>query len=44
LYEQLNKGYEEFKTLRAKRDAEGTKPKPVRRARPDSVSITKDSV
>lgn len=44
LYEQLNKGYEEYKVLREKRDAGGTKPKPVRRARPDSVSVTKDSV
>ncbi|MHC0447375.1 SGNH/GDSL hydrolase family protein [Flavobacterium sp. 3-218] len=44
LYGQLNKGYEEYKALRQKRDAEGTKPKPVRKARPDSVSVTKDSV
>ena len=44
LYGQLNKGYEEYKVLRQKRDAEGTKPKPVRKARPDSVSVTKDSV
>jgi len=44
LYGQLNKGYEEYKVLREKRDANGTKPKPARRVRPDSVSITKDSV
>lgn len=44
LYGQLNKGYEEYKVLRQKRDAEGTKPKPVKKARPDSVSVTKDSV
>jgi len=44
LYGQLNKGYEEYKVLRQKRDAEGTKPKPVKRAKSDSVSITKDSL
>ncbi len=44
LYGQLNKGYEEYKVLREKRDAEGTKPKPVKRAKSDSVSITQDSL
>jgi len=44
LYGQLNKGYEEYKVLRQKRDAEGTKPKPVKRAKSDSVSIIKDSL
>lgn len=43
LYEQLNKGYEQYKVLREKRD--GTdKPKTVRKAKADSVSVKKDSV
>lgn len=44
LYGQLNKGYEEYKVLRQKEMLEGTKPKPVKRAKSDSVSITKDSL
>ena len=43
LYDQLNKGYEQYKALREKRDV-SAKPKTVRRAKADSVSVKKDSV
>ncbi|MCD0466721.1 SGNH/GDSL hydrolase family protein [Flavobacterium sp. ENC] len=43
LYSQLNKGYEEYKVLREKREA-GERPKPVRKTKADSVSVLKDSV
>ncbi|OXB07685.1 SGNH/GDSL hydrolase family protein [Flavobacterium pectinovorum] len=43
LYDQLNKGYEQYKALREKRDVVA-KPKTVRRAKADSVSVKKDSV
>ena len=44
LYDQLNNGYEEYKVLREKRDAVGSKPKTVRRTNADSVSVKKDSL
>lgn len=43
LYSQLNKGYEEYKVLREKREA-GERPKPVKKTKADSVSVIKDSV
>ncbi|MDR7371948.1 SGNH/GDSL hydrolase family protein [Flavobacterium aquidurense] len=43
LYDQLNKGYEEYKQLREKRDAEKAK-KAVRKTNTDSISVKKDSV
>jgi lysophospholipase L1-like esterase len=43
LYSQLNKGYEEYKVLREKRET-AQKPKPVRKTKADSVSVLKDSV
>ncbi|MEO6173605.1 MAG: SGNH/GDSL hydrolase family protein [Flavobacterium circumlabens] len=43
LYSQLNKGYEEYKVLREKRET-GERPKPVRKTKADSVSVIKDSV
>jgi lysophospholipase L1-like esterase len=43
LYSQLNKGYEEYKVLREKRE-NAQKPKPVRKTKADSVSVLKDSV
>jgi lysophospholipase L1-like esterase len=44
LYGQLNKGYEEYKVLREKRDSNTNKQRTVRKAKADSVSVTKDSV
>ena len=43
LYDQLNKGYEQYKALREKRDV-AAKPKTVRKAKTDSVSVKKDSL
>ncbi|WP_264534983.1 SGNH/GDSL hydrolase family protein [Flavobacterium sp. N1736] len=43
LYDQLNKGYEQYKLLREKRDV-AVKPKTVRKAKTDSVAVKKDSV
>jgi lysophospholipase L1-like esterase len=43
LYSQLNKGYEEYKVLREKRE-NAEKPKPVKKTKTDSVSVVKDSV
>jgi len=43
LYGQLNKGYEQYKALREKRDV-ADKPKTVRKAKADSVSVKKDSL
>lgn len=43
LYSQLNKGYEEYKVLREKRES-AEKPKPIRKTKTDSVSVVKDSV
>ncbi|GAA6764378.1 hypothetical protein AAFH68_03080 [Flavobacterium sp. CGRL1] len=43
LYSQLNKGYEEYKALREKRDG-SVKPKAIRKPKADSVSVKKDSV
>ncbi|MEO8534160.1 MAG: SGNH/GDSL hydrolase family protein [Flavobacterium sp.] len=43
LYSQLNKGYEEYKVLREKRET-GDRPKPVRKTKADSVSVIKDTV
>ncbi|KUJ63804.1 hypothetical protein AR687_01060 [Flavobacteriaceae bacterium CRH] len=43
LYEQLNKGYEQYKVLREKRDVTD-KPRTVRKAKADSVAVKKDSV
>lgn len=42
LYSQLNKGYEQYKALREKRDSGASKP--VRKTKTDSVSVIKDSV
>jgi hypothetical protein len=42
LYSQLNKGYEQYKALREKRDSGVSKP--VRKTKADSVSVIKDSV
>ncbi|MBE8727847.1 GDSL-type esterase/lipase family protein [Flavobacterium hungaricum] len=44
LYEQLSKGYDEYKILREKRDAGVSKRKAVRKAKADSVSVTNDSL
>ncbi|MCV9930335.1 SGNH/GDSL hydrolase family protein [Flavobacterium sp. LS1R49] len=44
LYEQLNKGYEQYKALREKREADIKKGKTVRKTNTDSVSVIKDSV
>jgi len=43
LYSQLNKGYEQYKVLREKRDT-GVKPQTVRKPKADSVSVKNDSV
>ena len=42
LYNQLNKGYEQYKVLREKRDTGGDKP--VRKTKTDSVTVIKDSI
>lgn len=44
LYEQLNKGYEQYKVLRKKREADIRNGKAVRKTNTDSVSVIKDSV
>lgn len=44
LYGQLNKGYEEYKALREKRDADAIKRKAARKTKADSVSVTNDSL
>ena len=44
LYDQLNKGYEQYKMLREKRHVGAGKPKTVRRAKVDSAAVKKDSV
>lgn len=44
LYEQLNKGYEQYKILREKRDVVADKPRTVRKAKADSVAVKKDSI
>jgi lysophospholipase L1-like esterase len=44
LYEQLNKGYEQYKVLREKRDVVADKPRTVRKAKADSVAVKKDSI
>jgi lysophospholipase L1-like esterase len=43
LYSQLNKGYEEYKILREKRER-GEGSRPVRKTKTDSVSVKKDSI
>ncbi|WP_163407709.1 SGNH/GDSL hydrolase family protein [Flavobacterium ajazii] len=43
LYNQLNKGYEQYKALREKRDL-SVKPKVIRNPKADSVSVKNDSV
>lgn len=43
LYSQLNKGYEEYKVLREKREG-GVKPRTIRKPKADSISVKKDSV
>ncbi|WP_281231957.1 SGNH/GDSL hydrolase family protein [Flavobacterium gelatinilyticum] len=43
LYTQLNKGYEQYKTLREKRDT-STRPRTIKKTRTDSVSVKNDSV
>ncbi|HSD08722.1 SGNH/GDSL hydrolase family protein [Flavobacterium sp.] len=44
IYDQLNQGYEEYKILRQKRDAERNKPKTVKKINSDSVSVKNDSL
>jgi len=44
IYDQLDKGYEQYKILREKRDTAADRPKPVRKTKADSVSVKKDSV
>ena len=44
LYDQLNKGYEEYKILREKRDITSRQQKAVPKTNADSVSVKKDSV
>lgn len=44
LYDQLNKGYEEYKILREKRDAVSRQQRAARKTNTDSVSVIKDSV
>lgn len=44
LYDQLNKGYEEYKILREKRDAVSRQQRAARKTNTDSVSVKKDSV
>ncbi|MCD0471148.1 SGNH/GDSL hydrolase family protein [Flavobacterium sp. JAS] len=44
LYDQLNKGYEQYKALREHRETVTDKRKTVRKTNTDSVSVTKDSV
>lgn len=44
LYDQLNKGYEEYKILREKRDAVSRQQRATRKTNTDSVSVIKDSV
>jgi lysophospholipase L1-like esterase len=44
LYDQLNKGYEEYKILREKRDAASRQQRAARKINTDSVSVKKDSV
>ena len=44
LYDQLNKGYEEYKILREKRDATSRQQRAARKTNTDSVSVKKDSV
>jgi len=44
LYDQLNKGYEEYKILREKRDAVSRQQRAAQKTNADSVSVKKDSV
>ncbi|MBF4517524.1 SGNH/GDSL hydrolase family protein [Flavobacterium sp. ANB] len=44
LYDQLNKGYEQYKVLREKRDVVADKPRTVRKAKADSVTVKNDSL
>ncbi|MFB3389111.1 SGNH/GDSL hydrolase family protein [Flavobacterium sp. LAR06] len=44
LYDQLNKGYEEYKILREKRDVVSRQQRAARKTNTDSVSVIKDSV
>ncbi|QOG03863.1 SGNH/GDSL hydrolase family protein [Flavobacterium sp. MDT1-60] len=44
LYDQLNKGYEEYKILREKRDATSRQQRAARKTNTDSVSVKKDSL
>ena len=44
LYDQLNKGYEEYKILREKRDAASRQQKAARKANTDSIAVKNDSV
>lgn len=44
LYDQLNKGYEQYKVLRENRSTDVNKRKTVRKTNTDSVSVTNDSV
>lgn len=44
LYDQLNKGYEEYKILKEKRDAVSRQQRAARKTNTDSVSVKNDSV
>lgn len=44
LYDQLNKGYEEYKILREKHDAAARQQRTAQKTNTDSVSVKKDSV
>jgi lysophospholipase L1-like esterase len=44
LYDQLNRGYEQYKVLRENRNFTNTKPQATRKTKADSVAVKKDSV
>ncbi|MBF4492818.1 SGNH/GDSL hydrolase family protein [Flavobacterium sp. JLP] len=44
VYDQLNKGYEEYKKLREKREVASTKQRAARKINTDSVSVKNDTV
>ena len=44
LYDQLNKGYEQYKVLRESRDTNAAKRKAVKKTNTDSVAVKKDSI
>jgi hypothetical protein len=44
VYDQLNKGYEQYKVLRVNREADANKRKAARKTNTDSVAVKTDSV